>query len=519
MSLMGQPQVRPKWLADLPIRQKLRLIAISASAVALVSVTVAVWLLGYVLVRRLASDDLHTQARILTQNVTAALAFEDPSAARAVLAALSAKPDVVDAVVFTPTGDSFAVYTLRGTPPLHPPEGLDSGSTRVTRDSVETLEEIHLNGRHLGQLYLKSSLGDWNARIGRYGLFLGGLLLGASVLSMLVSAAMHRFIATPIRELHRLMTEVSERKNYTLRGTPSGSDELGALVAGFNDMLGEVEARDANLRTLNSTLEERVRLRTKELEERSEALLAAKEAAEAASRAKSAFLANMSHELRTPLNAVIGYSEMLLEECQDRAIPDFEPDLHKIRGAGKHLLGLIADVLDLAKVEAGKTSMSWQEIDLEDEVDALEATTAVLAAKGGNTLTTRIVGQPLTVETDRQMLRQVLLNLLSNACKFTRDGSIVLELTFERDKVCFAVNDTGIGIPEGHLEKIFEEFHQVDGSTTRKFGGTGLGLTLARKMAAQLGGQVDVTSVVGQGSTFRLTLPVRRPPLEAAEAA
>ncbi len=247
-------------------------------------------------------------------------------------------------------------------------------------------------------------------------------------------------------------------------------------------------------------------------------LTRAREAAETANRVKSEFLANMSHELRTPLNAVIGYSQMLQEEAKDAGQEDFLPDLAKIENAGKHLLGLINDVLDLSKIEAGRMTMYFEDVNIAGMIAEVRGIIEPLAAKNGNRFVVDCPASIGAMHTDVTKLKQNLLNLLSNASKFTTKGTI--ELAVSRggsgaaETVSFRVTDTGIGMTPEQLGKLFQAFGQADSSTSRKFGGTGLGLAITKHFARMLGGDVEVTSEAGKGSVFTLTLPAR-----AAEAA
>jgi len=235
--------------------------------------------------------------------------------------------------------------------------------------------------------------------------------------------------------------------------------------------------------------------------------------AEQANNAKSTFLANMSHELRTPLNAIIGYSEMLAEEAEDEGNEAALADLKKIHGAGRHLLSLISDVLDISKIEAGKVRLVIDEVDIASLIDEIHTTAVPLAAKHGNRLTVHCPRTIGTLSTDELRLRQILLNLLSNACKFTENGQISLAVERrpggpgEVDSVLFQVTDTGIGMSPEQMRRIFQPFQQAEAATTRKYGGTGLGLTISRRLCEMMGGNVDVESTLGEGTTFSVRLP------------
>jgi signal transduction histidine kinase len=237
----------------------------------------------------------------------------------------------------------------------------------------------------------------------------------------------------------------------------------------------------------------------------------AREAAESANRAKSMFLANMSHELRTPLNAIIGYSEMLIEEAEDLDQTELVPDLQKIQVAGKHLLGLINDILDLSKIEAGKMDLVREVVSIASVIDEVTTTAESLVRKNGNEFIVEAEADPGYVLADPLKLRQVLLNLLSNAAKFTHDGRITLRVSRESNegqpRVIFDVSDTGIGMTAEQQAKLFQPFQQADAQTSVKYGGTGLGLALSRRFCRMMGGDIAMTSQPDVGTTFSVHIP------------
>ena len=246
------------------------------------------------------------------------------------------------------------------------------------------------------------------------------------------------------------------------------------------------------------------------LEGKNAELLESQKAAEAANEAKSTFLANMSHELRTPLNAIIGYSEMLIEDAEDEN-EDFIPDLDKINNSGKHLLGLINDILDLSKVESGKMELYLESFELEKVIKEIESTIKPLIEKNKNSLKIDYQSNEKTMKADVTKVRQILLNLLSNSAKFTKEGDISIKvLSSERieNAIDFIVADTGIGMNPEQVEKVFKPFTQADEKTTRKFGGTGLGLTITKMFAEMMGGSIEIDSEEGKGTTFTVTLPL-----------
>ena len=228
---------------------------------------------------------------------------------------------------------------------------------------------------------------------------------------------------------------------------------------------------------------------------------------EAANRAKSSFLASMSHELRTPLNAILLYSELLREEAKERGKNDLVNDLEKIQGAGKHLLSLIDSILDLSKIEAGCMTVYLEDCDVTSLVSDIATTVSPLIAKNRNRFVLEIDPSLKTIRTDHRKLRQTLINLLSNASKFTQDGIIQFQAGRDSGCVCFHVTDTGIGMNPEQIDQVFQEFSQAEDSTFRRFGGTGLGLTLCRKFMNLLGGEIRVESKSGEGSTFTVRIP------------
>jgi signal transduction histidine kinase/FixJ family two-component response regulator len=513
-------------LQNLSIKGKLMLITMLTSSAALVLSSASFLIYDLISFRHLLTLDLMTQAQIIGYNSAAAMAFRDEAAATATLSALTAKEDIVAAVLYSPDGTIFAHYFPNGT--AHPsalPGRSQENGYRFEAGYLEVFREVTLNGERVGTLFLQSDQRQWTLRARRYSAIVGIFVLISGLFALLVSSQLQRLISRPILHLENAMRMVSTNKNYEVRATRFYSDEIGRLIDGFNTMLSEIQHRDTALQRANDEL----KTRTRELEgeiihrkQTQEELLKAKHAAEDASRAKSAFLANMSHELRTPLNAIIGYSEMLEEETRDSGKAENLHDLRKIQSAGKHLLSLINDVLDLSKIEAGKMGLHLETFDVSLMVDEMVTTLQPAIAKNSNNIRVRMADDVAMMRADATKVRQILFNLMSNACKFTDHGTISLDVsqsTMEgQEWIRFRVKDTGIGISAKQQEKLFQEFTQADATISRKYGGTGLGLAISYRFVQMMKGRISVESQQSQGSTFTVYLPAQVT-LDVTEAA
>ena len=337
--------------------------------------------------------------------------------------------------------------------------------------------------------------------------------LAGVVLAVLMATFVARRFSRPVLRLRAASTALQEGEFNTpeLSDLSRRTDELGDLARTFETMADHIKKRERELADWNLNLESTVAERTSELAQ-------AVKLAESANRTKSAFLANMSHELRTPMNAIIGYSEMLAEEAEELGQEGFLPDLKKIQSAGRQLLELINDVLDLSKIESGKMTVYCENIEIAKMVSDMESTMLPVVQKNGNILTVEIPEDIGAMQSDLTKIRQTLFNLIGNAAKFTKAGQIKLVVESHtksrRQFITFTVSDTGIGMKPDQLGRLFEPFTQADESTTRKYGGTGLGLAISRRFCKMLGGDIEAQSKFRKGSTFTVTLPrkTKKPP-------
>jgi signal transduction histidine kinase/DNA-binding response OmpR family regulator len=368
---------------------------------------------------------------------------------------------------------------------------------------------VALDGRPIGVVIIQSDLSLFYARLRGYAVIIGIVLAAASLAGMLLVHQSQRLISAPILHLTEVARLVTAEKQYSIRATRHGNDELGLLIDCFNEMLERIQRRDLQLKAHRDHLEEQVELRTEEISAANSQLTLARDRAEQANRAKSAFLANMSHEIRTPMTAIIGYADMLLEAEQT---PEERQDgLQVIRRNAHHLLEIINDILDLSKIEAEKLTIEQIACDLPQIIADIVSLMRPRAVDKG--LELRLAGAPdlpRHITCDPVRLKQILINLVGNAVKFTQQGSIELGVAChrspQRNTLELRITDTGIGMADVQVGRLFQPFTQADESTTRRFGGTGLGLVITKRLAEAMGGGIAVESKPGVGSTFTVRI-------------
>lgn len=474
-------------------------------------------------------EDMNAQAELLGHTTAPALSFNDARMAKENLHFLRLTK-VRAAAIYNANGALFASYLAPGEPHTLPKLPGDEGVQIVDR-KLMVFKRIVENDEILGTIYLRTDYALFD-RIGQYAGIAAIVITASMLVAFLVSWWLQRIVTRPVLAIAEVAREVVQEGSYSRRADKISDDEVGVLVESFNDMLNEIERRTNELEIsnkdkaleveerrmvqqevmrLNQELEQRVQERTLQLAASNTELERARQAAESANQAKSEFLSSMSHELRTPLNAIIGFGQLLSSESFATTPDQRQQYTEHIVRAGRHLLELINEILNLAQIESGKLSVSLEPVELDDVLADCKNMVEPLCEQRG----IRLLFPPphgLCVMADRMRFKQIMLNLLSNAIKYNRDaGAVVVECVATQNQcIHIAVQDTGMGLTPEQVSMLFQPFNRL-GQEASTIEGTGIGLVVTRRLIELMNGEMGVTSTVGMGSVFWLELPAAPP--------
>ena len=504
------------------IKRKIRIILMVTSGCGLAIAVFAFSAHHILSLKKDTAQKITTIARIVSKDSGYALAFNDPDAAWETLSALENQNDIAIACIFNKNGKLFARYKRSKLQPSSCNSTELLPGTSWGEKFMDVTQPISFDNERFGTILIRYNLETIHRQIQLYIGIAAAIFFLSILIIFFLSLLFEKILLSPILKLKETADHITREKDYSIRAEKIHDDEIGNLVDTFNRMLQEIQNRDRKLAGQNVRLEKTVKERTlllqlqnRQLEKSNnsleEAVEKAKEMArkaDEANRYKSLFLANMSHEIRTPMNAILGFTELLEEKTDNDQYREY---LHSISSAGKNLLRLINDILDLSKIEANMLELRYGPVQLTDRFQEIEQMFSKAIDDKGLQFTINYESNlPDHILLDGDRLTQILINLVGNAVKFTDTGSITLSVTTSPGKEATTVNltisirDTGIGISKDQQKAVFAAFRQSAGQNSSKYGGTGLGLTISRRLVKMMGGKIFLESTPGQGTLFTI---------------
>ncbi len=500
-----------RFITDVSIQKKLIRVIMLTSGIALALACVLFAIYNFTMFRIGEVRELTSLAEIVGNNSSAALVFDDPQTGKDVLRSLQTDNRIEAAAVYDANGKIFAFFNRNDSDPNIFLSKSDSSADSFTLNKLNITLPIQLNNDTIGTIRIISHHKSLPKLLGENGLIVFIVLIISSIAAFLVSKKLESMISGPIMHLSDKVSQVSVDRDYSIRATKTTQDEMGNLIDKFNEMLDRIQEQEIALQGVNDRLEDQVEERTAKLKTAISLAERAKIEAEKANQAKSEFLSRMSHELRTPMNAILGFTQMMLKDTQTPLHEIHQTDANHIIKAGKHLLELINEVLDLSRIESGQFSVSNENNQLKDIIEEVLEIIEPTAKKHKIKLVYEMDQfENSIVFADSVRLKQVILNLLSNGIKYNNpNGSVQVLKEIAEDKQAFRLKfiDTGPGIPEDKLNDIFEPFNRLEADKTA-IEGTGIGLSICKKLMEMMGGNLNVKSVVGVGSEFFIEIPI-----------
>jgi signal transduction histidine kinase/ActR/RegA family two-component response regulator len=490
-----------KIIEQTSIKKKLTWVIMLTSLITLTTACIAFSIYEFNKFRTTVVEEMSSMALMIGFNSTAPLEFHDNNEGKEVLEAFRADPRIIVAQIFDAKGKEFATYQTSDLNDLSIPIKPRNDGDYFEEGYLSIYKPIIHREDRIGTIHILMDSLEMEKRFREYAMIVLGVVLCSSFTAYLFSFFLQRTISKPVIHLAETAERVSRDNDYSIRAEKKSNDEVGILIQRFNQMLSQIQERDIALKTAQNNLEDRVKVRTHELN-------LAKEEAEKSNLAKSDFLSRMSHELRTPMNAILGFGQLLSFDEKEPLTESQKSRVNEILTAGNHLLELINELLDLARVESGKLTLSLEEVNFMEVINEVVSIISPLASQRNiQIISPDPHNASISILADRTRLKQALLNLMANAVKFNQEnGSITLEIEDARDdRVIIHIVDTGRGVPEDKLETLFESFNRLDADDTG-VEGTGIGLNITKKLVELMDGTITVDSVLGEGSRFSIEL-------------